>query len=51
MTMKGRSAYRVQLLHVEAQLAVVYGIILGRVVDVRHLADVKLLLLLVVKCL
>ena len=49
--MKGRDAYCVQLLHVEAQLAVVDGIILGRVVDVWHLADVKLLLLLIVKCL
>jgi hypothetical protein len=31
----------------ELQVAVVYGVILGAVVDVWHLADVKLLLLLV----
>jgi hypothetical protein len=33
----------------QLQVAVVYGIILGAVVDVRHLADVKLLLLLTVE--
>lgn len=46
-----KEAHRVQLLHIEAQLAVVDGVILGRVVDVGYLADVELLLLLVVKCL
>ena len=44
-------AHHVEGLQSEAQLAVVDGVILGRVVDVRHLADVKLLLLVAVESL
>ena len=47
--MKHRRSYIVELLQADAQVAVVDGVIFGRVVDVWHLADVKELLLLVVE--
>ncbi len=47
----GKRLHRVEGLEGQAQLAVVDGIVLGRVIDVRHLADVKLLLLVTVECL
>ncbi len=44
-----RGSYIVEVLQLRAQMSVVNGIILGRVVDVRHFAYVKDILLLIVE--